>query len=223
MASLLPLGYNWLSEDNFQVHPVLFYFVWAAWLFEQNECWGFFFPLAEIQCLSAGRITYSSSFSAWVQSFAPCTSPLFKHRFRSGSYHYKAYRSHIACFDVPRRNKWCMRAVVLVFFLSPCSGINFTLFSFTYSLLARERTPVFSVEWHHARAVVKADFVDQMWIYSQLEMSHWKLSFLNVSSTTEWERRRPEVRNLSLVSPHLRPWCGFQDHSEAHVCRHYYY
>lgn len=39
-------------------------------LFEQHDCLNkmnveaFFFPLAEIQCLSAGRITCNSSFSA---------------------------------------------------------------------------------------------------------------------------------------------------------------
>lgn len=50
-------------------------------------------------------------------------------------------------------------------------GVTFTLFNFIYLQLAHKQTSVFSVEWHHVCAVVKTDFVDQMWIYSQLEIS----------------------------------------------------
>lgn len=84
-----------------------------------------------------------------------------------------------------------------------CWGISFTLFNFTSSLPAHKQTAVFSVEWHRVHAVVKTDFVDQMWIYRQLEISHCKLSFLNVLGTTEFEGKRLKVKNLSLVSPHL--------------------
>lgn len=77
-------------------------------------------------------------------------------------------------------------------------------FHFAYSLLAHKQTSVFYVEWHHVHAVGKTDFVDQMWIYSQLEISHCKLSFLNVLSTTEFEGKRLKVKNLSPFSPHLR-------------------
>lgn len=59
-----------------------------------------------------------------------------------------------------------------VVFLPLCCRISFTLFHFTYLLLVSEQTSVFSVEWHRAHAAVKTDFVDQMWIYSQLEISH---------------------------------------------------
>lgn len=67
----LACGYNWLSEDNFRVHPVFCLNsmnVWTKWVFR-------LFPLAEIHCLSGWLDHLQQQFHCMSSEFCPWYLP----------------------------------------------------------------------------------------------------------------------------------------------------